>query len=623
MCGIFGLFHHDGLSEENRISLLQEMAQTITHRGPDDHGVYHDAHVGLGNQRLSIIDVAHGHQPFISDETGVVLVQNGEIYNYVELQEELQSLGYRFTTHSDTEVLLYAYEAWGDTFTSKLNGMFAVALYDPREQSLKLFRDRLGIKPLYYYHRDGVFYFGSEIKTILAAGVERKLNHETLHHFLSFNYAPTPLTFFENIVELKPGHALTVTRDQLHTECWWSLTHQETQPDMSEKDALERLHGLLDDAVRLRLRSDVEVGTFLSGGVDSGTVTKLASMQQHGIRSFSIGFDDPKYDESTYAAESAAAFGTTHISKTVSHDMLHLWPLAIYYCDQPHGDVSFMPTYEVASLASEHLKVVLTGDGSDELFGGYDKYAWLDAHVGQENWQRDYFNAISLLSENVKHTLYGDAMKAGSYSSSFDRVRPLFDQLNKWEPLNQVLALDAAYLLPGNNLTKPDRMGMARSIEARTPFLDYRIAEFAFTVPAYLKRHNGENKYIVRQLGTQLMGYALANRTKQMFTVPIGEWFKNTLSGFVSHILLSNRASSRGLFDQDMVKRMIDEHVSEQANHTRILRALIAVELWHRIFIDRSELSCPTMETLNVDRNLLNVTMCSIANTKSAFVGNT
>ncbi|MCU9951388.1 asparagine synthase (glutamine-hydrolyzing) [Pseudomonas sp. PDM13] len=580
MCGIFGYFHRGvrSLSPEK----LNAMGMAIQHRGPDDQGIFSAPGLALGNQRLSIIDLAGGHQPFVSDDGKIVVVQNGEIFNHVELAVDLARTGYPCRTHSDTEVLLRLYEREGISFVSKLNGMFAIAIYDAREQSVYLVRDRIGVKPL-YVHDDGLqLTFGSEIKSLLRAGMPRPaMNEEALHHYLTFNYVPAPLTLYQGVHHLMPGHVMKITRAGSSVSRWWDLASVEPVHGRSEADWIEEFNYILDDAVRLRLRSDVPFGAFLSGGVDSSTVVGLmARHMPEPVKTFCIGFDDPRYDESIYAQEAASRFGTQHIMERVAPDMLELWPMATYHCDQPHGDVSFLPTYRVSALAAKHVKVVLTGDGGDELFAGYDKHRDFFSNPDVETltdseFQRRYFDSISLFTSHGKSALYKPEMAARLRGiESFDIAAPYFQAVSHQDRINQALFLDMQLLLSGNNLVKPDRMGMAVSLEARTPFLDYRMMEFAFRMPGELKLKDGVTKYIYKKAVAPLIGEHLAYRKKQMFTVPVGEWFKTTKKDYC----LSNLPNDS--FSNDALSSICEEHFSNTRNRTRELRALIALKHW-------------------------------------------
>ena len=375
MCGIFGYYDRSGESLDD--SILSAMGALLRHRGPDDDGLWNAPGVGLGNRRLSIIDIEGGHQPFVSEDGQIALVQNGEIYNFVELAEELAEAGFPCRSHSDTEVLLRLYERHGIGFLSRLNGMFAIAIYDRRLNTLFLARDRIGVKPLFYRYDGRRLLFASEIKPLLRADGERRVDPAALHLLLQFNYVPPQTTMFAGVAQLQPGNVLRVDDGGMHIERWWRLPAGRAE-QRSDVEWIEEIRSLLDDAVRIRLRSDVEPGAFLSGGIDSSTVTGLMSRHHPTpVRSFSIGFDDPNFDETPYAVEAAERFGTAHCTERVRTNMIGLWPRAIWHCDQPHGDVSFMPTYRVSSLAAQHVKMVLTGDGGDELFAGYDKYRFV------------------------------------------------------------------------------------------------------------------------------------------------------------------------------------------------------------------------------------------------------
>jgi asparagine synthase (glutamine-hydrolysing) len=598
MCGIFG---HIGLGQTPwPPERLQAMARSLIHRGPDDEGIWcaPGRQVSLGNRRLSIIDVAGGHQPFVSRDGRVVVVQNGEIYNHVELRAELTAKGVAFDTQSDTEVILRYYEHEGIACLKRLNGMFAIAIWDGRENggdgALFLARDRVGVKPLYVWHDTsrvalqqghGTLAFASEIKALLAAGAPTEVNPEAIHHYLSFNYVPPPLTIRRSVQHVMPGTYWRVDRRGVINHRWWNLAEQRNRL-WAEGSWAEAFLTTLDDAVRIRMRSDVPFGAFLSGGVDSSTVVGL--MARHAsepVRTFCIGFDDPRFDESAFAAQAAQRFGTRHVSETVSTDMLGQWPRVLHHCDQPHGDASFMPTLRVSELAAREVKVVLTGDGGDELFAGYDKYAQFFGGAGSlpVAWQRAYFDSTSVLTHSEKLALYSPVFaQRMRESDSFDLAKPWFDEAAHHEPLNQALYFDTQMLLCGNNLVKPDRMGMAVSIENREPFLDWRIIELAFQSPASTKLRDGDKKHWFKRAVTPLIGEDLAYRKKQMFTVPIGEWFKTTHRADLEQAMFrrdSAVAGEGGLCDPVAVRNLLDEHVRGAANHTRSLRALWALAI--------------------------------------------
>ena len=438
MCGIFGYWNRD--RQHLPDGLLHSMAQKLVHRGPDDEGLWHPPQrgMGMGNRRLSIIDIGGGHQPFVSDDGQIAVVQNGEIFNHIELATELRQQGVQLKTASDTEVILRLYEREGMACIKKLNGMFAIAIDDAREDALYLVRDRMGVKPLYVLDDGETLLFASEIKAISAAK-KSETTHETagmsgqnnglrhhlraslaidliaIHHYLTFNYIPAPWTIYQGLRHVMPGTWMRFTRQPgaagVETRRWWSLADQRAQ-NFGFDDWAEQFMAILDDATRLRLRADVPFGAFLSGGVDSSTIVGLMARHvSRPIKTFCIGFADPRYDESAFALQAAQRFGCDHTLEVAELNMLDEWPKVLYHLDQPHGDASFMPTLRVSTLAAQHVKVVLTGDGGDELFAGYDKYAAFfarpDAYTLPEAaYQRQYFDAISLFSPAAKLALY-------------------------------------------------------------------------------------------------------------------------------------------------------------------------------------------------------------------------
>ncbi len=567
------------------------MTDALTHRGPDDSGYWYSEKVGIANRRLSIIDIAGGHQPFVSDDGNIVVVQNGEIFNYVELARELEELGIRCKSSSDTEVILRLYEYMGISLLSRLNGMFAIAILDRRESKLYLARDRAGVKPLYWHRDNEMVRFASEIKALCTSGIERRLNKYALHQYLSLNYVPPPQTMIVGVEHVLPGHYLEISDDHQAMTQWWSTEVCEYSPDY-DLAWQEQFTDLLDSAVEVRLRADVPVGGFLSGGVDSSAVVAtMAKQVSHPVKTFCIGFDDKRFDESQYAELVASRVGADHTTKIVRGDMLRLWPSVTFYNDQPHGDVSFMPTFRVSQLAAADVKLVLTGDGGDELFAGYDKYrdffdANPDALHDRDVFEQHYFQQLTLFDSKQLTRLYADDMKNYAESRVIDQLQGVLAEQDSLDGINLALYIDFKCLLPGNNLVKPDRMGMANSLEARSPFMDYRFIEWAFSLPGSAKLRDGVTKFVMKQAVTDLVGEDSAFRKKQMFTVPIGEWLRSGAYELAREVLFDSRTTSRGLFNVAEVRRMLDEHRRGLANYTREIRALIALEIWMRIFID-------------------------------------
>ena len=597
MCGIFGSFSFGRMPVD--ADIIAAMSQSIAHRGPDADGYHADDLAVLGNRRLSILDLSDAsNQPIYSADRKIVVVQNGEIFNYIELRDELRRSGARFETEGDTEVLLRAYEVWGPEFVKRLNGMFAISIYDIEAGKLYLYRDRLGVKPLYLAGspEEGRIWFGSEIKAILGNGQHYAPDMDALAQFFALNYIPQPKTAFAGISHLPPAHmACLSVAGGLEITRYWDLKDITPDPHMTEAEAKAGLLMHLDDATRIRMRSDAPFGAFLSGGLDSSSVVGMMSLyQDQPLHTFSIGFDDPRFDETYFAQVAAKRFGTLHERQVADYDTTSEWPRFIWHCDQPHGDVSFMPTDQVSRLAVRQVKMVLTGDGGDELFAGYEKYLNMFPEGRtdglQANWEDEFVRASGLLQGDEPDTLLAGELYDAFHDT--DPYRALSTEIRRadhQDPINRVLFAETNTLLPGNNLVKPDRMAMANSLEVRSPFLDYRMAEFAFGMPGELKLRGGETKWIYKRAVEPLLGAELTWRKKQMFTVPIGEWFRQVLAGYCRDVLLDGRLEARGIIAIEKVAAMLDAHVAGTANYTRQLRALISLEIWFRLFIDQDD----------------------------------
>lgn len=594
MCGIFGYWHRTRQALPQAV--LHAMAKALVHRGPDDEGIRHQPQrgVALGNRRLSIIDPGGGHQPFVSDDGQIAVVQNGEIFNYLELAAELRAQGVHIKTACDTEVILRLYEREGIACLKRLNGMFAIAIDDARDDALYLARDRIGVKPLYVKDDGQQLLFASEIKAFWPAAqsgpARTAIDLVAIHHYLSFNYIPAPWTVYEGIRHVMPGTWMKFTRSpHVQTQRWWHLADQREQDYRFDAWADEFM-STLDDATRIRLRADVPFGAFLSGGVDSSTLVGL--MARHvdpPVKTFCIGFDDPRYDESAFAQQAADRFGCQHTREVAEINLLARWPQVLHHLDQPHGDASFMPTLRVSELAARHVKVVLTGDGGDELFAGYDKYAAFFARpqaltMPQAEFERRYVDSISLFSPEAKQALYQPNIRAQLDGiDSFTQVaKPWLDEAQHFDRINQALYLDMQLLLCGNNLVKPDRMGMAVSLEARTPFLDVRLMEFAFRSRGATKLSSqGDKKHWFKRAAAPLIGEALAYRPKQMFTVPVGEWFRGERYPWLRDLLQKSELLAHVCRAQE-VDLMLEQHRTGHANFTRELRALAALAVWEQ-----------------------------------------
>lgn len=603
MCGIAGQISLSNKADLKR-SELTRMLNIIKHRGPDGEGRFESDNCMFGMRRLSIIDLENGWQPIYNEDKTIVCCCNGEIYNYVELQDELRRQGHVLKTESDTEVIVHLYEEFSDDFVNRLNGMFAIVLWDIRRKVLLLYRDRLGKKPLYYSIQNGIFYFASEIKCInVCPGIIRKCNYKALDYLLTYNYIPNNMTSFENVYKLMPGEYIQVNEGNVNIGKYWELgvNWEGFKTNVSEERHIDELIELMTDATRLRLRSDVPVGAFLSGGVDSGLIVALASKQIDKLQTFSIGFVEKRFDESRYSQRVADIFHTVHTSQVVDDKFFELLPTTIWLNDDPHGDISFLPSYVLANITSKHVKTVLTGDGGDELFGGYDKYInYLKDGEADINM---FFEKNSVFSEEQKSKLYTEYMRKNLDDKSClsyidDLLHEQGINSNRCDKLNVLLYLETKLLLEGNNLVKPDRMGMGNSIEARMPMLDYRVVEYASRLCSKEKVKNYESKYLLKKIAARFLPEDIVYRDKQMFTVPIGEWLKGPLKSIAYDILLSKKAMDRNLFNTDYVKYMLDAHSSGAENYTRQLRLLIIVELWHRIYIDEMYTEIPDLKKL-------------------------
>jgi asparagine synthase (glutamine-hydrolysing) len=639
MCGITGFIEREarGAAAE-RTALLDRMCRVIKHRGPDDQGMFVEDGVALGMRRLSIIDLAGGHQPLSGCDARVTVVFNGEIYNYRELQRELETRGHRFQTHSDTEAIVHAYEEFGKNCVEHLRGMFAFALWDEKARALFIARDRVGKKPLYYtVTPEGTLVFGSELKSLLEhPSVARETNADALDAYLSFGYVPDPLCIFRGIHKLPPGHHLTFVDGRVAVERYWDFNFEPVEIKR-EEDYLEELKALLDEAVRLRLVSDVPLGAFLSGGVDSSAVVGLMSRaMSQPVKTFSIGFNEDTYDELKYARVAAKHFGTEHHEFIVTPDICDIVDELVWHFDEPFADSSAIPTYMVSKLAREYVTVALSGDGGDELFAGYTRYVVdrkrsglarlprvvregvmqpLSASLPHGAWGRNYLrnvslapleryiDSISIFTELNKQALYTSDFKArlNGRSAGTLMFHELASHVNTGDAIDPLLYLDSKTYLPGDILTKVDRMSMAVSLEARVPLLDHKLIEFVTRIPASLKMKGLETKYIFKQALRGLVPEEILHRPKQGFGVPVAEWINLQLRERIRETLTERRTRERGLFDARYVSLLLEEHERGRRDHSPALWSLLMLELWHRSFADSaSGNSRAGTETINL-----------------------
>ena len=631
MCGICGKIYFDRSRQVDE-RLIRQMADVLRHRGPDDSGVFAAGCIGLGHRRLSIIDLTPaGRQPMANEDGSLQIVLNGEIYNYTELRPGLEARGHVFKSRTDTEVILHLYEELGPACVEQLRGMFAFAVWDARRQELFLARDRAGKKPLSYAIVDGSLIFASELKSLLKdPALRSEVDPVALHHYLTYQYVPGPQTIFKGVHKLPPAHTLLLRNGDIKIERYWQLSYKNKLQLPKLEDYCDQLRHVFTEAVKIRLRSDVPLGAFLSGGVDSSaTVAVMAQLLDRPVKTFSIGFDDKDYDELTYAAMVARQYGTEHTEFVVRPDALQILPTLIYHYDEPYADPSAIPTYYVSKLTREHVTVALNGDGGDESFAGYERYR-ADAlaarygrlpHVVREGIAR----AANLLpyreyrwsfSRRLRRFLSGVAdeparryvrwlcyfsndMKDDLYTGEFTRAMAAHDSLTLTELayarsdaptlLEKSLDADVNLYLPYDLLVKVDIASMANSLEARSPFLDHKVMEFAASLPARLKLRGGQGKFILKKAFEPMLPREILYRKKMGFGMPINRWLRTDLKQPAYDILLDSRTIGRGYFKREAVLGLLDDHASLRADHSYRLWALLWLELWHRMFVDKSE----------------------------------
>jgi asparagine synthase (glutamine-hydrolysing) len=625
MCGIAGISGAGLIDSVETRDLIARMLGVVEHRGPDDEGHYVGTGVGMGMRRLAIIDLASGRQPISNEDGSIWIVFNGEIYNYRELRELLLARGHKLRTRTDTETIAHLYEDEGERCVERLRGMFAFAVWDRRERSLFLARDRVGKKPLHYALAGRTLVFGSEIKSLLQhPGVKREINLQAISDFLSFGYVPDPATAFTGVRKLPPGYTLTFKDGLIRTRPYWDFDYSKNpgnpgEPEEPEERYVGRLRELIAESVRVRLESDVPLGAFLSGGIDSSLVVAMMAREMK-VKTFSIGFSDAGFDELHYARIAARHFGADHHEFVVTPDICRLVEEIVWHHDEPFADVSSVPTYVVSKMARQHVTVALSGDGGDEVFGGYERYV-VDRRRGRYEripsfLRRGLLSAARALPQGAygKRFLRNIALDpAARYVDSvtyFDRDSQLdlfsadarratdgYDPSRRFERtfatpvassrLERLLYLDSKTYLPGDILVKVDRMSMANSLETRAPLLDHHLIEFARTIPASLKLRGMETKYILKRAAAGLVPDEIINRPKQGFDVPIRRWLNRELREMLEDTLNDRRARERGDINHRAVLAILDEHRRGVRDHSRRLWSLLTLELWRRAFIDR------------------------------------
>lgn len=628
MCGITGLLHFN--NQPASAGTVRRMAEIIKHRGPDGAGVHTQGPVGLGHRRLAIIDLTGaGAQPMTNEDGSIWLTYNGEIYNFHEIRRDLISRGHRFQSSTDSEVIIHAYEEWGVECLHKFNGMFAFGLWDAPRQRLWLVRDRLGIKPLFYAFGRQCLLFGSEIKAILAGGLlEPEINLAGLHHFLSLNYTPAPFTLFAGVQQLLPGHYLLCdAQGNAQTVEYWDVSYRE-DPYRADQYYLDAFEQLAADAVRARLVSDVPFGAFLSGGVDSSAIVYwMSQAMTQPVKTFSIGFEHESYNELGYARQVAQRCRTDHHERIVTADAASVLPKIVWHAEEPTADSSMIPMYYLAQMTRRHVTMALSGDGADEILAGYETYqayylsrlyrllpgfvrrgvisplvcrlpvseakvsldfklkrfvtgAELDPDAAHAYWR-------TIFDEPAKQSLYtADVRAALNGAKTIDLYRAAFAKTNARHPLNRILYVDTRFYLPNDMLVKVDRMTMAHSLEARVPFLDYRLVELAASIPPRLKlRQYRHKKHLLKAALHNHLPASVLYRKKAGFNVPKGIWLKNELKEFSFDHLAPASIKAMGLFDPQAVQHILQTHLAGQQDYSHQIWGLLCLSLWWQQYI--------------------------------------
>ena len=628
MCGINGIAFSSGSGKKINERVLTKMRDAIVYRGPDDEGIFIEENIGLGHRRLSIVDVAHGHQPMFNRDESRVIIYNGEVYNHADYRAELEAKGYEFQTHCDTETILYLYEEYGAKCVEKLRGMFAFAVWDKHKKELFIARDRLGVKPLYYvFDEQRNLFFASEIKALLEAGATKpELNYNALPDQLANHGTSFDETLFKNVKRLLPGHTLSWCDGKIRIEKYWDVSFEPKNEDSSDEDFIEEWRELFKKSVKLRLMADVPLGMFLSGGIDSSAIAAVMSkMVSEPIKTFSVGFKEREANEFEYARIVSKKFKTEHHEIIITPEQFFAeLPNLIRHEDEPLGFEASIPLYFVSKLAAQHVKVVLTGEGSDEILGGYGRYQktlmllnygekyesfapnflrqavksgvatlphslnrklkrtflTLDADI--ENLSFDNF---AIFSKAMQEKLLTDETKNRiAEKNPYSHLHNWLGQTDAEEVLDKLLYADTKTYLH-ELLMKQDQMSMAASIESRVPFLDHKLVEFTAKMPTRMKIRGRQTKWILREAMRGILPVEILERPKMGFPVPLGDWLRGEFKSFVGEYVLSERATARGIFNRDYVGELVARHNAGEDHATRIFR-LINFEIWHRQFID-------------------------------------
>ena len=646
MCGICGKISLNGNVTEE---LIRKMCGVLTHRGPDDEGVWvldyapmnsqsvrsnsiGGVSVGLGHRRLAIIDLSPaGHQPMSNEDGTIWIVLNGEIYNFPELRDALEKKGHKFKSRTDTEVVIHLYEDKGAECVKDLRGMFAFAIWDDRKKLLFAARDRIGKKPLYYYHNNQALIFASEIKAILQdSEVSREVNRPSITDYLSYGYTPAPETMFRNIMKLPPAHFMIYENGNVRIERYWELDFSK-KIKLSEEDYCRRTMELLEEATKIRLISDVPLGAFLSGGIDSSAVVYMMSkLSSKPVKTFSIGFDNKDYSELKYAKIIAERFKTEHHEYVVKPDAIELLPKLVWHYNEPYADSSALPSYYVAKMTRQEVAVALNGDGGDECFGGYERfmaarYAELinkapipfkkkiiEAIIkripeslefkdfktrlrrflvmSSKPYRERHYNWVTIFRDSEKENLFSNEFnKEISGRNSFSYLNKAFNECGSKDIVDMVMCADIKTNLLDDLLVKMDIATMANSLEGRSPFLDHKMMEFCAAMPSNMKIKGTKLKYILKKALSKALPKEILSRGKMGFGVPLDEWFRKELKDYSYGILMSNDCTNRGYFKKDAIRKILDEHAAGKANNGARIWSLLFLELWHREFIDKGQ----------------------------------
>ena len=625
MCGIYGIYQLDGNAAPRE--LLARMGAATLHRGPDDEGAYADGRCAIGMRRLSIIDLAGGHQPLSSPDERTWLVCNGEIYNYRALRRALESKGYRFKTQTDCEVLIALYQEYGDDFVCHLNGMFAFALWDGRRRRLLIGRDRLGVKPLYLCREGKRFAFASEAKALLALpDMRAEIDVAALDSYLHLGYVPAPQSMFLGIEKLSPATLMIIENGRVTARRYWQMP-QQMDRSLNEHEWADAVRAQLEISVRMQMVSDVPIGAFLSGGVDSsGVVGFMAQHSERPIKTYAIGFEgdgaESFYNELPYARRVAQRFGTEHHEILVRPDVVSLLPQLAWHMDEPIADTAFITTYLVSEFARRDVTVILSGVGGDELFGGYRRYlghryqrhfdhlpAWArraaiaaadrlpaDRHSAllnfsryakgflagaEQSFENRYRSYIQVFSTDMAHTL-----RQINGVTRWDALDAAFGRACSDDPLNRMLVVDTETQLPDDLLMLTDRMSMATSLECRVPLLDHELVELAARMPEGIKIRGGRLKHLLKRSLHDLLPQDILQRKKRGFGTPMGAWLKKDLAPVLRHVLSDDAVKTRGIFRADMVRQLMADHDASRIDGTDRLLALLNLEIWARIYLD-------------------------------------